>query len=387
MNKDRNILLPLLGLLFLFSFTIVWAKGIAGAEETPGVNIQREWFGITSNGTVVEQYTLTNRNGIVAKFITLGGTLRELHVPDRNGILADVVLGLDTVADYEGPKNPWFGCITGRYANRIAKGKFSIDGKEYTLAINNPPNALHGGFRSFKDVVWKATTRYTPEGPAITFNYKSHDGEEGFPGNLDVTVTYTLTNKNEVKIEYLATTDSSTVVNLTNHSYWNLAGHGCGTILDHELMIVADNYTPADDTLIPTGEIAPVKGTPLDFTKSMKIGLRIDKLRERPSFRGYDHNYVLNKEEGAFALAARLYEPKSGRVMEVYTTEPGIQLYTGNWLDVKDAKDDKDYVENGGVALECQHYPNSPNQPNFPPTILRPGDTYTQTTVFKLYTK
>ena len=386
MSKNGNILLFLLALLFLGSLTMVWAKGSAGAQETEGVNIQREWFGVTSNGTVVEQYTLTNKNGMVAKFITLGGTLRELHVPDRNGILADVVLGLDTVADYEGPKNPWFGCITGRYANRIAKGKFSIDGKEYTLAINNPPNALHGGFRSFKDVVWKAATRYTPEGPAMTFTYKSHDGEEGFPGNLDVTVTYTLTNENEVKIEYLATTDNPTVVNLTNHSYFNLAGHGSGTILDHELMIAADNYTPADDTLIPTGEIAPVKGTALDFTKAMKVGARIDEVRKRPSFRGYDHNYVLNKEEGAFGLAARLYDPGSGRVMVVYTTEPGVQLYTGNWLDVKDAKDDKDYVENGALALETQHYPDSPNQPNFPSTILRPGETYKTTTVYKFYT-
>jgi len=272
MNKDRHILLTSLVLLFLFSLNLGWAQGSADAKEITRVNIQiiqRALFGKTSNGTPVEEYTLTNGNGMIAKFITLGGTLRELHVPDRNGILTDVVLGLDTVAEYEGPKNAWFGCITGRYANRIAKGKFSINGNDYTLAINNPPNALHGGFRSFKDVVWQATTRYTPEGPAITFNYKSHDGEEGFPGNLDVTVTYTLTNKNEVKIEYLATTDKPTVVNLTNHSYFNLAGHGSGTILDHELMIVADNYTPADDTLIPTGEIAPVKGTPLDFTEPL----------------------------------------------------------------------------------------------------------------------
>lgn len=388
MKRGRSTLLTLLALLFLFSLNMAWAKGSGATKETTGVNIQKEWFGVTSNGTVVEHYTLTNKNGVVAKFISLGGTLREFHVPDRKGTLADVVLGLDTVADYENSqKNPWFGCITGRYANRIAKGKFSIDGKEYTLAINNPPNALHGGLRSFKDVVWHATTRYTPEGPAITFKYKSHDGEEGFPGNLEVTVTYTLTNENEVKIEYLATTDQPTVVNLTNHSYWNLAGHGSGTILDHEMMIAADNYTPADDTLIPTGEIALVKGTPLDFTKSMKIGARIDKLRERPSYRGYDHNFVLNKEEGVFGLAGRLYDPSSGRVMVVYTTEPGMQLYTGNWLDVKDAKDDKYYVENGGLALECQHYPDSPNQPNFPLTILRPGETYTQTTVYKFYSE
>ena len=382
MNKYRNILLITLALLFLFSLNMVWA------EETTRVNIQGALFGATSDGTPIEEYTLINDNGVIAKFITLGGTLSELHVPDRNGVLADVVLGFDTVADYENPdRNPYFGCITGRYANRIAKGKFSIDEDSYTLAINNPPNTLHGGFKGYRDVVWKATTHYTPEGPAITFTYRSHDGEEGYPGNLDATVTYTLTNENEVKIEYLATTDKPTIVNLTNHSYFNLAGAGSGTILDHELMIVADNYTPADDTLIPTGEIAPVEGTPFDFTKPMKVGARIDEPRKRPTFRGYDHNYVLNSQDGSLALAARLYDPGSGRVMEVYTTEPGVMLYTGNWLDLKSAKDGMDYVENGALALETQHYPDSPNQPNFPSTILRPGETYTTTTVYKFYTE
>jgi len=384
MNKDRNIQLTSLALLFLFSLSMVWAKGSAEA----GVNIQKEWFGITSNGTPIEQYILTNKNGVVVKFITLGGTISELHVPDRNGNLADVVLGLDTVADYENPqKNPYFGCITGQYANRIAKGKFTIDGKDYTLAINNSPNALHGGLKGFNHQVWQAMPRYTTEGPAVTFTYKSHDGEEGYPGSLNVTVTYILTNENEVKIEYVATTDKPTVLNLTNHSYFNLAGAGSGTILNHELTIVADNFTAADDTLIPTGEITPVEGTPLDFTKPMKVGARIDKLRQRPTFRGYDHNYVLNSQDGSLALAARLYDPSSGRVMDTYTTQPGVQLYTANWLNVKDAKDDKDYVENGALCLETQHYPDSPNQPNFPSAILRPGQTYTHTTVYKFYTK
>jgi aldose 1-epimerase len=352
MNRDMKVPLPILTLVILFSLAVLW--GHCAARETKDVSIQGTLFGATSEGTPVYEYTLTNENGVVAKFITLGGTLRELHVPDRNGNMADVVLGLDTVADYEGPKNPWFGCITGRYANRIAKGKFSIDGKDYTLAINNPPNALHGGLRSFKDVVWKATTILTTEGPAIKFTYRSHDGEEGFPGNLDASVTYTLTNDNEIRIEYEAATDKPTVVNLTNHSYFNLAGAGSGTILDHELMIVADNYTPADDTLIPTGEIAPVEGTPLDFTKPMKVGARIEEVRKRPSFRGYDHNYVLNNQDGSIALAARLHDPSSGRVMDVYTTEPGVQLYTSNWLDVKGAKGGKDYVENGALCLETQ---------------------------------
>ena len=368
----------ILVIIFLLSFS-TFASGKM-------VKVSESVFGTTSNGCPIKAYTLTNVNGMVAKFITLGGTITELHIPDRNGNLDDVVLGLDTVAEYEGPKNPWFCCITGRYANRIAKGKFTIDGNDYTLAINNPPNSLHGGLKSFKDVIWQATTLDTPQGPAIKFNYKSHDGEEGFPGNLDVTVTYTLTNKNEVRIEYLATTDKPTIVNLTNHSYFNLAGAGSGTIIDHELMIVADNYTEADNTLIPTGEIRPVKGTPLDFTKPMKVGVRIDKL-VKTAFKGYDHNYVLNSQDGSLALAARLYDASSGRVMDVYTTQPGVQLYTANWLDLKGGKDGKDYVENGALCLETQHYPDSPNQPSFPSPILRPGEKYTETTVYKFYTK
>ena len=356
------------------------------AKETTRANIQKEWFGVTSDGTIVEQYTLTNKNGIVAKFITYGATLRELYLPDRKGNMADVVLGLDTVADYEDPqKNPSFGCIVGRYANRICEGRFSIDGKEYQLAINNPPNSLHGGFKGFGSRVWKAMPMYTPEGPAIIFTYKSHDGEEGFPGNLEVTVTYTLTDKNELKIEYKATTDKPTVVNLTNHAYWNLCGHGTGRILNHELMIKAGNYTLADDTLIPTGEIKSVKGTPFDFTEPRKIGTEINNPSvQHPSYKGYDNNFVLDRKK-ELGLAARLYEPRSGRGVEFYTTEPGIQLYTGNWLDVKDAKDDKDYGQYTGVALECQHYPDSPNHPEFPSTFLRPEETYTQTTICRFY--
>ena len=383
MNNYRNIILLVFALLFLFSFS---AKESAEAEGTSRASIQGALFGATSDGAPIEEYTLVNENGVVAKFITLGGTLRELWVPDRNGVLGDVVLGFDTVADYE-TRSPYFGCITGRYANRIAKGKFTVDGNSYTLAINNPPNALHGGFKGYDKVVWKATTHYTPDGPAITFTYRSHDGEEGYPGNLDIKVTYTLTNEDEVRIDYWAVTDKPTVVNLTNHSYFNLAGAGSGTILDHELMIVADNYTPADDTLIPTGEIAPVAGTPLDFTKPTKVGARIDEVRKRPTFRGYDHNFVLNSQDGSLALAATLYDPSSGRAMDVLTTEPGVMLYTGNWLDLKGAKGGKDYVENGGLCLETQHYPDSPNHPNFPSVILRPGETYKTTTVYKFYTK
>jgi aldose 1-epimerase len=368
--------------LVLIFMIILLSHSLAMAARDVSVS----HFGKTSIGTPVEVYTLTNANGLVAKFITLGGTLTELHVPDRYGRMGDVVLGFDTVAGYEGGQNPWFGCITGRYANRIAKGQFVIDGKTYTLAQNNGPNSLHGGLRSFKDVIWKAEPLHALRGPGVKFSYRSHDGEEGFPGNLDATVTYILTNDDELRIDYFATTDKPTVVNLTNHAYFNLAGAGAGTILDHELMIVADHYTEADDTLIPTGVISPVSGTPLDFTTPMRIGDRIDTLVRTP-FKGYDHNFVLNSQEGSLALAAQVYDPSSGRMMDVLTTQPGIQLYTSNWLDLKGAKDGKDYVENGALCLETQHYPDSPNQPAFPTTILRPGEKYAETTVYKFYTK
>ena len=390
MNKHGGITWSIAILLFSVCAPLIGtAGGGEAAKEAPRADIQREWFGVTSDGALVELYTLTNGNGVVAEFITYGATLHRLYLPDRDGDMADVVLGLDTVADYEDPKkNPSFGCIVGRYANRICKGQFAIDGKEYQLAINNPPNTLHGGFRGFSSYVWKAMPLYTPEGPAVTFTYRGHDGEEGFPGNLEVTVTYTLTDDDELKMEYKATTEEPTVVNLTNHAYWNLRGHGTGRILDHELMIKASNYTPADDTLIPTGEIESVKGTPFDFTEPKRIGADIDNpIVQHPAYRGYDNNFVLDHENGELGLAARLYDPDSGRGVEFYTTEPGIQLYTGNWLDVEDAKDDRDYGQYMGVALECQHYPDSPNHPDFPSTLLRPGETYTQTTILRFYTR
>lgn len=363
------------------------AKGNCKGHEKMGeASIQGSFFGRTSEGIPVEEYTLVNCNNMVVKFITLGGAIRELHTPDQSGIFADVVLGFDSVAEYESPENPYFGSIVGRYANRIAQGKFSIDGENYTLAKNEPPNSLHGGFRGFKDVVWKAIARYSSQGPTIAFKYENHDGEEGYPGNLSVTVTCTLTDKNELRIEYVATTDKPTIVNLTNHSYFNLSGAGAGSILSHELMILADNYTPVDDTLIPTGEIAPVKDTPLDFTRPTRISARIDQLIDTPSA-GYDHNYVLNNQDGSLALAARVHDPSSGRLMEVFTTEPGIQLYTGNRLDGAKGKDGMTYVRNGALCLECQHYPDSPNNSNFPSTVLRPGERYKETTIYKFYTK
>lgn len=376
----RKISILMLLLLFLFSLNMV-----ATAQEA---SIQKEWFGVTSDGAVIEKYTLTNENGIVAELITYGATLYRLYLPDRDGNMADVVLGWDTVAGYESAQNPYFSCIVGRYGNRITEGKFSIEGKEYQLAQNNLGNSLHGGLKGFNRQVWKAMPLYTADGPAVLFTYMSHDGEEGYPGNLDVTVIYTLTNDDELKIEYEATTDQPTVVNLTQHSYWNLAGHGSGDILGHELTLAAANYTPADDVLMPTGEIAPVEGTPYDFTAPKAIGTEIyDPDVQLPNYIGYDHNFVLDHEAGELGLAARLKDPNSGRVMEISTTEPGIMFYTGNWLDLKDAKDDKDYAQYGGLCLEAQHFPDSPNIPDFPSTLLEPGETYTQLTVHTFYTE
>jgi aldose 1-epimerase len=367
-------------IILAVSFLVLGVAYVCAASS-----IEKASFGVTNEGIPVDEYTLVNDNGVMAKFITYGGALTSLYVPDKNGKFADIILGFDSLDGYESAANPYFGCITGRYANRIGNGQFTIDGRTYTLAQNNGPNSLHGGVKGFNRVVWKAFPFKSPEGPAIRFKYLSHDGEEGFPGNLSVTVTYTLTNQNELKIEYLATTDKPTVVNLTNHAYFNLAGEGVGNILDHLLQIVADNYTPVDNTLIPTGEIAPVAGTALDFTTPRAIGERVMEFAE-PPFKGYDHNFVLNNQTGQLALAARVEEPTSGRVMEVWTTEPGVQLYTGNWLDLV-GKGGKYYGQFAGFCLETQHYPDSPNKSNFPPVVLKPGETYSTMTIYKFLTK
>jgi len=302
---------------------------LVGGVPFNGYSIEKEWFGVTSEGQVVEKYVLTN-GAMKAEILTYGATIHRLYAPDRNGELDDVILGLDTLEDYEDPaKNPTFCCIVGRYANRIAKGSFTIDGTKYQLAINNPPNTLHGGYENFGRHVWDAFPFYTQEGPAVEMLYKSHDGEEGFPGNLTVRVVYTLT-KDSLRIDYEATTDKTTVINLTNHAYWNLNGHGNGTILEHVLMINASSYTPADDTLIPTGEIKSVKNTPFDFTQPKKIGEDIeDPAVQRPAYGGYDNNFVLNGGN-ELKFAAMLFDPASGRGFYLYTTEPGLQLYTGN---------------------------------------------------------
>jgi aldose 1-epimerase len=350
-------------------------------------SVQKQAFGKTLDGTAVDLYVLTNANGMQAKIITYGAIITELHVPDRTGKLDDVALGFDDLKGYLAA-HPYFGAAVGRVANRIAKGRFTLDGKEYKLAVNNGPNALHGGLKGFDKVVWQAETIQAADGVAVKFTYRSPDGEEGYPGNLTAAVTYTLTNQNELKIDYTATTDQPTPVNLTNHSYFNLAGARSGNdILGHELMLAADRYTPTDETLIPTGEIKPVQGSPLDFTKPTPIGARIAHMKTTPGG-GYDHNYVLNSGGKTLTLGARVHEPKTGRVLEMLTTEPGVQLYTGNFLDgTLKGKGGVAYQKHAGFCLEAQHFPDSVNKPSFPSVILRPGQTYTQTTVYKFSTK
>lgn len=342
--------------------------------------IEQTHFGKTSEGDSVDLFTLTNGRGLKAKIMTYGGLITELHVPDRNGQFADVVLGFDHLDQYL-KGHPHFGCITGRFANRIAKGKFTLDGVEYSLAINNGPNHLHGGPRGFDKRNWKAAAIDAKKGSAVRFSYTSADGEEGFPGTLQVDVVYMLTEENELVIAYEASTDKSTPINLTNHSYFNLAGEGQGDVLGHELMLNAPFFTPVDETSIPTGEIRAVSGTVMDFTKSKRIGRDFDQIKGSPG--GYDHNFVLKKSfPGELTLAAECYEPSSGRVMRVFTTEPGVQLYTANYLDGRYAgKSGKAYQKNFGFCLECQHFPDSVNQSHFPSVILRPGETYRQTTI------
>jgi aldose 1-epimerase len=337
-------------------------------------------FGKTPEGTPVEMYVLSNGK-MTVKVITYGAIVAEINVPDKNGKLTDVVLGFDNLEGYLG-SHPYFGAATGRVANRIAKARFTLDGKEFKLAANNGPNTLHGGLKGFDKVVWKAADVSGPSGPAVRMSYLSPDGEEGFPGNLSVSVTYTVSADQELRIDYSAATDKATPVNITNHSYFNLAGPAAGSILGHEMMLAAELYTPVDDTLIPTGEITSVQGTPLDFTRPATLGSRIAELKGEPG--GYDHNYVLRSGGKELALAARVTEPESGRVLEMYTTEPAVQLYTANFLDgTLKGKHGVVYKKQQAFCLEAQHFPDSANQPKFPSTILRPGSTYSQTTIYK----
>ncbi len=345
--------------------------------------VKKQSYGKMPDGTPVDLYVLTNANGMEAGLITYGGALRSLTAPDRHGAYADVVLGMDTLDGYRA-QTAWFGALIGRYGNRIGGAKFALEGKTYKLPANDGPNTLHGGSHGFGKQVWQAREVASAEGPAIEFNYVSKDGEEGFPGTLTTKVVYTLTNKNELKIDYTATTDKPTVVNLTNHAYFNLKGAGEGDILDHQVMLDASRFTPVDATLIPTGELRAVKGTPFDFTKSTDIGASIGSDDQQIKFgMGYDHNWILDKNAATLTKAAEVYEPKTGRVMQVWTTEPALQFYTGNFLDGKlPGKGGKVYPHRGGFCMETQHYPDSPNKPAFPSTELKPGATYHTTTVY-----
>ena len=344
-------------------------------------------FGTTVSGQKVTRYTLTNSKGASATIINYGGTVTSLKMPDRNGKFTDVVLGFKSLSDYE-KKSPYFGCLVGRYGNRIAKGKFTLGGKEYRLATNNNGQSLHGGLKGFDKVVWNSTPVMTSQGPSLKLTYVSKDGEEGYPGNLSVIATYTLTNKNELKLVFRAKTDKATIVNLTHHSYFNLAGQGNGDILGHVVTIHADKYTPVDQVLIPTGKLASVKGTPFDFRKPTAIGARINA--EDPQLKngkGYDHNWVADKLPGHLEMIARIEEPKSGRIMEVITTEPGVQFYSGNFLDgTLIGKGGKVYGFRNGFCFEPQHFPDSPNHRNFPSTVLKPGETYKNTIIYRFLT-
>lgn len=348
------------------------------------MGIEKRGFGQTADGKPVDLYTLTNAAGMEVKITNFGATLVSLKVPDRDGKPADVVLGYDRLADYIAGKY-YFGCTAGRYANRIARGRFRLNGTEYRLTINDGDNHLHGGRRGFGKMVWQGRAFEDKAGIGLRFAYLSPDGEEGYPGNLACTVIYTIAAANELKIDYHATTDKATIVNLTNHAYFNLAGAGSGYILNHELMICADRFTPVDSCLIPTGELRSVKGTPFDFNRPTTIGACIKSDDEQLVFgKGYDHNWVLNQDAAGPCLAARAYERLSGRRLEVYTTQPGLQFYSGNFLDnCIGAKAGQTYRHRGGFCLETQHFPDSPHQPGFPSTVLESGSEYEHTTIYK----
>ncbi len=347
--------------------------------NTAGVHVER--YGVTQDGHAVEEFTLTNRRGAVARLISYGGVLTELWVPDRDGRMDDVVLGFDNLAQFEA-ENHYFGTITGRVANRIAQGQFSLDGQTYQLAINDAPNHLHGGVKAFDRVVWEGTPVPSPAGPAVRFNHLSPDGDEGYPGNLAVSVTYQLTHDNALTIEYEAKTDQATPVNLTNHAYFNLAGHAAGPVYEQTLLLRAATYTEFDSVQIPTGRLLPVAGTPLDFTVATPIGSRIDQVGT-----GYDQNFVIDAADGSLLPAAEAYDPSSGRLMEVLTTQPGVQLYTGNHFEQVVGKGGALYVQHQGFCLETQNFPDAINHDHFPTPVLRPGATYRHTTVHRFSTR
>ncbi len=377
--KGKNIL----KMIVLTAFATAFVSGLS-IEALAKPKVEKAPFGKTADGRAVEIYTLTNTDGSTAQIMTYGGTVVSLKVPDKSGKLGDVVLGYDSVGDYE-KHTSFFGSLIGRYANRIGRGKYSLGGREYTLAKNNGENHLHGGVKGYDRVVWNARAFTNVGGANLELKYLSRDGEEGYPGNLNIIVIYTLTEKNELKIVYSAVTDAATVVNLTHHSYFNLAGAGNPSILDHQVTINAATFTPTDAGSIPTGELRSVFGTAFDFKRATAIGARINQSDEQLKLgKGYDHNWVLNKTGKMLTLAATVFEKTSGRVMNVLTTEPGMQFYTGNFLDgsIK-GKSGQDYPYRSGFCLEAQHFPDSPNRPKFPSTVLRPGRRYSQTTVYQ----
>ena len=370
-------------------FTVALLVSLAAGMNPPQkptatAGVTRETTKATVDGKPIELFTLTNASGVEVKAITFGGVITSWRVPDRTGQMADIVLGFDDPAMYIKGNTPFFGALVGRYGNRIAKAQFTLDGKTYKLAANNAPNHLHGGNVGFDKVLWAGEPLKAKNGAGVAFTRTSPDGEEGYPGTLKVRVTYTLTNANELVVTYEATTDKATPVNLTQHSYFNLAGQGTGDVLGHEIRINADRFTPVDDTLIPTGELAPVDNTPFDFRKPTAIGARIVSEHPQIGFgRGYDHNWVLARAQAGLSLAAEVFEPKSGRTLTVTTTEPGVQFYTGNFLDgTITGKEGRVYRPRYGFCLETQHFPDSPNHPTFPTTILRPGTTFRSSTVF-----
>jgi aldose 1-epimerase len=359
--------------------TLAGFSGPINDGEDKPVGVETKSFGKLPDGGEAKLYTLKNKHGIIVKLTDYGARIVAVEVPDRTGKVANIVLGFDSLDKYV-EHTSYFGCTTGRFANRIAKGKFKLDGKEYTLAVNNGPNHLHGGKKGFDRQLWKGEPA---AGMSVRFKLRSPDGDEGYPGNLDVTVLYTLNDENELTIDYTAMTDAPTVLNLTNHAYWNLAGAAPdGSVLNHKLELAAEKYVEVDDTLIPTGKLASVTGTPLDFTKPEVVGLRIEKLKEGPkSPGGYDHCFVLKERRIKPELAARIEDPKSGRVLEVHTTEPGVQFYTGNFLDGTPGSGS--FQKHAAFCLETQHFPDSPNQKSFPTTELRPGQAFRSTTVHK----
>ncbi|MEH3114853.1 aldose epimerase family protein [Pedobacter terrae] len=382
----------------LFSLCALAATGFAscqsGTKESSSndtvksdtvavIKLAADSFTKEIDGKKTALYTLKNKNGAAAIFTNYGGRLVSLVMPDKNGKMVDVVVGFKSIGDYEKSTEPYFGATIGRYGNRIAKGKFTLEGKTYSLFTNNGKNTLHGGKKGFQYVVWDASQ---PHANTLVLHYLSKDGEESFPGNLDVQVTYTLTDDNELKMDYEAKTDQTTVVNLTNHAFFNLNGDGSGDILNHQVKIYADGYTPVDSTLIPTGKIEKVKGTPFDFTTATTIGKRIDDKNEQLTFgKGYDHNFVLNKTKamGMFH-AATVKGDQSGIVMDIYTQEPGLQFYSGNFMQSKNTfKSGAKDAFRTAIAMETQHFPDSPNQPAFPSTVLKPGQVYKTSSIYK----